>query len=112
MWINTVRAIGLALSLALLSSCSTFSPLSWFKPGGGLEVETEIVAGDKEQEANIGTDTVNAGKIGAIVNGMRPYQLIMFALLAGWAIPTPLVMLKGILLAFQMIWRAIRGRPL
>ena len=77
-----------------LASCG--SPWSFLKPSSGLEVDTEIVAGDKDQELNVGSDTINAETINHITE-LPWYYIVLLCILAGWAIPSPMEMFRGLI---------------
>jgi hypothetical protein len=59
----------------------------------GIEVNTELVVGDKEQELQVG-DNQTAD---SIVNNYEspPFELIALACL-GWLLPTPAGMVRGV----------------
>lgn len=119
----------LCLSVA---SCASLNPLSILNPDKpSLEVSAQVgktneqeknnikIESDKKeikQEANKITNDSNytAEKIENITQGMSKFELILFALLAGWAIPTPSfsAMYKGIKLVISDIYTAAIVAPL
>jgi hypothetical protein len=85
----------LLVGTMLLSSCTLWDLI---KPGDGpaLAVDTEIVAGDKNQtvETNVGETTNNqAAEEITIENNYTDYWLVIIAIL-GWISPTPTTIWK------------------
>lgn len=87
-----LSAIFFSVSLA---ACSATDLIGLIKPNDGLQVDTEIVAGDKEEklDAQLGNkQEVTADRIEGGVNtnnitNISPLVLIL--LLLGWMLPTP-----------------------
>ena len=115
--------------MLLLSGCSTLDlvkPLAGALGGSepGIEVDANVAKGDAEgddsvaQNANTAVN-VDAGKqetfegpVGEVINeaGLKPHELLLLVLLAGWAIPSPREMLHGLLYGVRDILLALRGR--
>ena len=110
----------LVLVLALsLSGCSTLGMISGlFGDDSGTEVNTNAQIG-KENTQNTAAiqanteagdnaqiaDQANAVTGTQIINSdLPPWVLIMIALLAGWAIPSPMEMALGIVNFFRIIF--------
>ena len=108
----------LVLVLALsLSGCSTWGMVSGlFGDDSGTEVNTNAQIG-KENTQNTAVVQTNAGDDAQLadqankVTGTQiineelpPWVLILIALLAGWAIPSPMEMALGIVNFFRIIF--------
>lgn len=52
------------------------------------------------------------GPVGQVINesGLKPYELLLLVLLAGWAIPSPTEMLVGIARTGRQFWLTITGK--
>lgn len=90
-----------------LSSCASLNPLDVLKPDKpSLEVTAQVGKTNQQEKNNIkiedrktevkqDADSISndtnytADKIENITQGMSKLELLLFALLAGWAIPTP-----------------------
>jgi len=78
----------------LVCSCSPLDVIkSVVNPGKGIAVDTEIVAGDKHQEVQVGDDVVAETIVYNENNA--PIWLVLIAC-AGWLLPTPMGMYRGI----------------
>jgi len=102
-----MKVFPVIVALFLLTSCASLNPLDVLNPAKpSLEVNAQVgktneqeknnikVEGGKtevKQEAEAITNDTNytADKIENITQGMSKLELLLFALLAGWAIPTP-----------------------
>ena len=96
---------GVLLIVITLQACAGLNPISAVtdllnpnKPS--IAVETEIVAGDKEEAVNtqIGT-TSNSTQAAEVINNKTinetdPFLLIMLVL--GWILPSPMEIWKGL----------------
>lgn len=80
-----------------------------FTPGPSLGVDTEIVAGDKEEkvETNVGdsSTTLTTQKADTInnVQDIPLMYILLFTLMAGWAIPDPATMGRGFLMMIRAL---------
>ena len=90
-----------------LTSCASFNPLDVLNPAKpSLEVNAQVGKTNEQEKNNIKVEdrktevkqeadkitndtNYTAEKIENITQGMSKLELIMFALLAGWAIPSP-----------------------
>lgn len=101
-----------------LSSCGSLplgaitSALGGSSSNDGVQVGTEdITIGQKKEDNDVnvtlggGADTQQAQVI-ENNNGLNPFTLLLLVLLAGWAIPSPLEMFRGI----RKGWLALRGK--
>ena len=63
------------------------------------------VAGGKTEENY-------TGPVGQVVNesGLKPYELLLLVLLAGWAIPSPTEMLLGMARTGRNCWLTVTGK--
>lgn len=113
--ICTVLVVGVC---SLSSGCGSLplSPLGILGGGSsndGVQVGTEdITIGKKEEETavntQLGDNTESTQTADRIVNtvensGLTTLQLLLIVLLAGWAIPDPQTMGRGILLFLQTL---------
>ena len=110
----------LVLILALtLSGCSTLGAIGGlFGDDGGTDVNTNAQVGKKNTQNNavVQANTEASGEAQVadqankvegtqIINEkLPPWVLIMIALLAGWAIPSPMEMALGIVNFFRIIF--------
>ena len=86
-----MRVILLCLLLAGCSSLGFLNPFS----DPAVEVDTEIVAGDKKEEVNAQVgDSMEAEAI-TNINQIPFHYLLLFMLMSGWAIPSPGEMWRG-----------------
>lgn len=78
----------------MLNSCALWD---FFKPGGGLSVDTEIVAGDKDETIAtevVGNKDTTHNTADAItqtyntVNEQYPWWIVLLLIL-GWTLPSP-----------------------
>ena len=121
-----LRSALLALLLTIsLSSCSALAPLAKDALLGGAQkgISVDANAGKAEgrgddsvaQNANTavsvdaGRKEVFSGDVGQVVNenGMPLHVLLLFLLLAGWAIPSPSEMGNGLV----RLITSLRSRP-
>ena len=88
-----LKALVLAI---LLTSCSPMSVLDLISPSKGVEVNSEIVVGDKQEEnvIEVGAVEQEAGVINNIQE-TSPWFLLLFAL--GWILPGPAGIWKGVM---------------
>lgn len=100
-----MRSLRLAVSLSLLvtlAGCS-LDPVSTiagaFTEKPSLEVDTEIVAGDKKQEVQVGSKQT-AEVINITTKQEIPIEFILLLCL-GWLLPSPGEICKGILSIFK-----------
>ena len=114
-------ALVLAVMLLVTPACSSL-PIGGILSalGGssneGVQVGTEDITIRKKEEetavnTQLGSNTETTQTADKIVNtvqnkGLTTFQLILFALLAGWAIPDPKSMGQG----FLRLVRAVRGK--
>ena len=108
------------LILTLLSGCSALSAIGGLLPGSdsGVNANAQIGAENNQAVAQVGdelssgdnstvtkADQANAVEGTQIINSETPWWLIgLIALLAGWAIPTPMAMAIGIVNFFRIIF--------
>jgi len=64
--------------------------------GGGPSLGVETTVGDKNQELNIGSESQQAKTINNITE-LPWYYLVLLCVLAGWAIPSPMEMFRGLI---------------
>lgn len=101
------KPILLALTALLMVSCASLNPLDILSPDKpSLEVNAQIGKTNEQEKNNIKVEegktevkqeadsitndtNYTADKIENITQGMSKLELLLFALLAGWAIPTP-----------------------
>lgn len=114
------KVLTLLLLSAALSGCSMLSAVSSLLPGGGdgVNANAQIGAENNQAVAQVGdelssgdnstvtkADQANAVEGTQIINSDTPWWLIgLIALLAGWAIPTPMAMALGIVNFFRIIF--------
>ena len=94
-------------------------------PQKGLEVDANVgqakTEGDDSVAQNANTAvSVEGGKteenytgpVGQVVNesGLKPNELLLLVLLAGWAIPSPAEMLLGIARTGRSFWLTVTGK--
>ena len=96
-----MRAL-LLVFLLTFSGCSALSGLSMLTPGPSIGVDTEVVTGEKEEDYGIidKSETQTNQKAEIIHNIEQRIgwpTMLMIVLLAGWAIPDPMTMGRGIL---------------
>ena len=70
--------------------------------GKGISADAEVTVGKKEESVNtdvqVGDNsTQSAGQIQNFNEGMPWWQFLAFGLLAGWAIPDPQTMGRGVI---------------
>ena len=98
--------------LSLSSGCTAFDVVKGVLGGGsnsnsGVQVETDdIVVGKKEEDndTSVQLGQTNNGTIEN--NGPDWFVILILCLLAGWAIPSPMEMLRGL----REGWLTIRGK--
>lgn len=101
---NLLKVIPFTL---LITSCASLNPLDVLNPTKpSLEVNAQVGETNKQEKNNIKVEerktevkqeadsitndtNYTADKIENITQGMSKLELLLFALLAGWAIPTP-----------------------
>ena len=110
-----VQTVSLLLLLLFTTACSGIAgkaaELALGRPQTGLEVDANVGQAKTEgsdsvaQNANTAvsveggkTEENYTGPVGQVINesGLKPYELLLLVLLAGWAIPSPTEMLLGI----------------
>lgn len=89
----------LLLVLFLLVGCSSFNPVdmgkSLLSDDKGLEVETELVVGDKE-EANEVQVGIKSRQEAETINNVNEVPLVfMLLMVLGWLLPSPSEIWKG-----------------
>ena len=107
------------LILPLLSGCSALSAVGGLLPGDGVNANAQVGAENNQSVAQIETgdeissgdnstvtkaDQSNAVKGTQIINETPWWMIGLVALLAGWAIPAPMVMALGIVNFFRTIF--------
>ena len=98
----TLPLLLLVLSCSALPIGEVLKGLGGSNENSGVQVETDdIVVGKKEEdndtEVNVGND--NSTQEAQVIknnNRMSPWVLLLIVLLAGWAIPGPRTMFRGI----------------
>lgn len=91
----------------LLQGCAALEAIDWLTPASkGIEVETELTVGDKEEtiETHVGAD--NTSQQAEVINNVQdiPFSyILLFMLMAGWAIPSPSEMWRGLMNFFRMM---------
>jgi len=118
------RTLSALLLVTILSGCSSILPMvaDAVLPGkGGFDVTANVSKGDAEGEDSVSQngntnvsvegDEQTYGPVDKVVNehGMPTHILLMFVLLAGWAIPSPSEMGHGLLRAISAIRSTLRG---
>ena len=113
-----VKALVLVLSLSL-SGCSSLGMVSGlFSDDGGTDVNTNAQVGKENTQqvvaAQTNTDASGEAQVADQANRVSgtqiineelpPWVLILIALLAGWAIPSPMEMALGIVNFFRIIF--------
>jgi hypothetical protein len=115
-----MKRLLLTLLLAVsLSGCSSFGMISGlFSDDGGTDVNTNAQVGKENTQQLVANQTNTeasgeaqvadqANKVSGtqIINeNLPPWVLILIALLAGWAIPSPMEMALGIVNFFRIIF--------
>ncbi len=112
------------LLLLTLNGCSTVGSMvaDAVLPGkGGVDVTANVSKGDAEGDDSVAQngntnvsvegDEQTYGPVDQVVNeyGMPTHILLMFVLLAGWAIPSPSEMGHGLLRGISAIRSTLRG---
>lgn len=103
----------LSLSISGCSALQSVATDALLGSQSGVDVDANVAKGDAEganslsQNANtavsVGSSESNEyGEVQSVVNdeGFKPYELLLLVLLAGWAIPSPSEMLRGIVKFF------------
>jgi hypothetical protein len=112
------KLIPYLLLIPLLSGCSALSAIGGLLPDSGVNANAQIGAENNQAVAQVGdelssgdnstvtkADQANAVEGTQIINSETPWWMIgLVALLAGWAIPTPMVMAIGIVNFFRIIF--------
>jgi hypothetical protein len=115
------RFVLIFMAAMSLSGCSAFSALTSMLPGSdgvnanvqagkentqaAVSVSERIEAGDGAEIESTDADQANRVEGTQIINSETPWwQIGLIALLAGWAIPTPMVMALGIVNFFRIIF--------
>lgn len=90
----------LLLSSATLVGCSSLGSLvvpvlkGVMGEDKGLEIDTEIIFGDKTQEANTQLGSSQTAEIINNIQDTPPFVLIL--LILGWVLPTPAAMVRWV----------------
>ena len=104
-----MKILIIALSLLLLSSCSSFTPMGIATkligaPSGGLEVEANIGSTIEKEEAVVALKgeetTIKAERIEGGINKTTIQEVpmeFMVLMLLGWMLPSPGEMWRGFL---------------
>lgn len=105
---NTLTIIILSASISL-SGCGAMSAMSMLTPGPSVGVDTEVVTGEKEESYGVTdksqtTTTQKAETIENVYHKLPWWQWVLILLMAGWAIPTPWDMFKGMVNAVRLIF--------
>lgn len=102
--VSMIRISLLSLVL-ILGGCS--GPLSFLTPGVP-DLEADVTVGKKEEvvETNVGNESVAADTIN-YVNELPWYYLVLLVFMAGWAIPSPMEMFRGMVNMIRLLF----GRP-
>lgn len=92
-----MRSLRLVLLALFLTACSSFNPIdmakSVFTDDKGLEVNTELVVGDKQEH--------NEGQIGhkqkaETINNINEIPLtVLLVMVLGWLLPSPVEIWRG-----------------
>ncbi len=124
------RLSPILLFLFLLTSCASLNPLDVLNPNKpSLEVNAQVGKTNEQEKNNIklesGKQETNqeaekitndnnytADKIENVVQGMSKFELIVFALLAGIAIPTYTTMYKAMKIVIADVYNAAIVTPL
>lgn len=65
--------------------------------GSGITVDAELIAGDKQIETQIGDRSQQQATTINNVQDLPIWYILLFTLMAGWAIPSPGVMGNGLI---------------
>ncbi len=99
-----MRNLVLVLFLFLLTGCETMNPIGIakgiFQEDKGLEVETELVVGDKAVRQDVQVGNRQDSKQSAMtiynkINNTDPVLLLL--LIIGWLLPSPVEIWRGFL---------------
>jgi hypothetical protein len=114
--LTILRVLGLTVAMTISSSlagCSWTDAAKLLTPAAnrGITADTELTVGKKEEEVavdtQIGDNTQSTQTAKEIVNttnsGLTTFQLVLFALLAGWALPDPQTMARGVKSFLQIL---------
>ena len=97
-----------AMLLMPLNGCGMMSAMSMITPGPSVGVDTEVVTGEKEESYGIMDKSESqtyqaADTIQNIQQRIGWPTLLLIVLLAGWAIPDPMTMGRGILAFLRIL---------
>lgn len=114
----------------LITSCASLNPLDVLNPAKpSLEVNAQVGKTNEQEKNNIKLESgkqdvrqeaekisndnnYTAEKIENVVQGMSKFELIVFALLAGIAIPTYTTMYKALKIIIGDVYNAVIVTPL
>ena len=92
-----MRVLFLVLVLAL-PGCAALKTASWLMPSSdGLSIDAELIAGDKQIDTQIGDRSEQRAQTINNVQDIPLLYILLFTLMAGWAIPSPEIMGRGII---------------
>lgn len=93
-----MRGTCLVLLLFLsLQGCAALKAIDFLTPSSGLSVDAELIAGDKEIETQVGDRSSQRAQTINNVQDIPLLYILLFTLMAGWAIPSPEIMGRGII---------------
>lgn len=109
------RSWAISLTFILMTGCSTLAGpvlgLLAGPAGDGISADAEVTVGKKEEAVNVDTQLGDNNKqTASVINNTQRIPtswLILIVLLAGWAIPDPQTMGRGLLsfLKILMPWK-------
>ena len=101
-----MRVILLSVVL-FLGGCTALDAAKFLMPSAskGLDVDAELVVGDKQEDINTQVGDRTEQRAGSItnVNDIPFSYVLLFMLMAGWAIPSPSEMGKGIVRFLKLL---------
>ena len=124
------KIISIILLSFLITSCASLNPLNVLNPNKpSLEVNAQVGKTNEQEKNNIKLESgkqdtkqeaekitndnnYTADKIENVVQGMSKFELIVFALLAGIAIPTYTTMYKAMKIVIADTYNAVIVTPL
>ena len=124
------RLVSIIFFSLILSSCASLNPLDVLNPNKpSLEVNAQVGKTNEQEKNNIKLESgkqetkqeaekitndnnYTADKIENVVQGMSKFELIVFAMLAGIAIPTYTTMYKALKIIIGDVYNAVIVTPL
>ena len=91
----------------LLQGCAALKAVDFLMPAkDGLSVDAELTVGDKQEDVNtqLGDRSTQQASTINNVNDIPISWVLLFTILAGWAIPSPGEMGKGIILFMRTLF--------